>query len=121
MERRRLGTTEIDLPVIGMGTWRTFDTDEDRTPIVDEALAAGTDLFDSSPMYGKAEATLARALAGRRQEVRVASKIWTEDDDEGQRQADYAVAVWDCRHLPGPQSRQPAEPAVLAGAVQSRW
>jgi aryl-alcohol dehydrogenase-like predicted oxidoreductase len=45
-----------------MGTWQTFDTAEDRGPIVAEALAAGIDLFDSSPMYGRAETTLAKAL-----------------------------------------------------------
>ena len=48
-----------------MGTWQTFDTAEDRTPIVDEALAAGIDLFDSSPMYGRAEDSLAQALGSR--------------------------------------------------------
>lgn len=94
MERRRLGRTKIELPVIGMGTWRTFDTEEDRSGIVDEALEAGIDLFDSSPMYGKAEATLARALQGRRRQVRVATKIWTEDAEAGRRQAEYALALY---------------------------
>ena len=48
-----------------MGTWQTFDTTADRSPIVDEALAAGVNLFDSSPMYGRSEDTLAKALDGR--------------------------------------------------------
>src|SRR5207237_9506080 len=77
-----------------MGTWRTFDTDEDRTPIVNEAIAAGINLFDSSPMYGKAEDVLAKALARRRGEALVATKVWTEDAAEGRRQIDHALPLF---------------------------
>lgn len=94
MERRPLGSTGVDVPVIGMGTWRTFDTPEDRRPLVDAALAAGVDLFDSSPMYGRAEDSLARAIEGRRDRVLVASKIWTDDPAEGRAQADHAVGLF---------------------------
>lgn len=94
MERRQLGRTGIDVPAIGMGTWRTFDTDEDRRPIVDEAIAAGIDLFDSSPMYGRAEETLARALDGLRSRALVATKVWTEDAAEGRRQARHALDLY---------------------------
>ena len=77
-----------------MGTWRTFDTDGDRRPLVDVAIAAGIDLFDSSPMYGRAEATLARALAGIRERVLVATKIWTSSAEEGAAQADHALRLF---------------------------
>ena len=82
------------MPVIGMGTWRTFDTLEDRRPIVDEALAAGIDLFDTSPMYGRAEEALEAALEGRRDLVAVASKIWTPDAGEGRRQAELQLRLF---------------------------
>jgi aryl-alcohol dehydrogenase-like predicted oxidoreductase len=94
MERRQLGRTGIEVPAIGMGTWRTFDTDADRRPIVDEALAAGIALFDSSPMYGRAEDTLARALDGIRERVLIATKVWTPDAAEGRRQAEHALAIY---------------------------
>ena len=94
LERRRLGRTGIDVPAIGMGTWRTFDTRWDRRWLVEEALAAGIDLFDSSPMYGRAEDTLARALRGRRDRVLVATKVWTPDAGEGRRQAEHALALY---------------------------
>jgi Predicted oxidoreductases (related to aryl-alcohol dehydrogenases) len=94
MNRRRLGRTSIDVPVIGMGTWRTFDTDEDRRPLVNVAIDSGTDLFDSSPMYGRSETTLARALEGIRERVIVATKIWTASADEGQAQADHALRLF---------------------------
>jgi len=94
MERRQLGRTGIEVPAIGMGTWRTFDTPDDRRWLVEEALAAGMDLFDSSPMYGRAEETLARALAGDRERTLVATKVWTEDAGEGRRQADHALRLY---------------------------
>src|SRR5207245_10136703 len=81
-------------PVIGMGTWQTFDTREDRTRIVDEALAAGTNLFDSSPMYGRAEDTLAKALDGRRAQAMIATKIWTGSASEGRAQAAHALQLF---------------------------
>jgi aryl-alcohol dehydrogenase-like predicted oxidoreductase len=94
VERRQLGRAAIDVPVIGMGTWRTFDTDEDRRPVVEAAINSGIDLFDSSPMYGRAEATLARALDGIRDRVQVATKIWTPSPEEGRAQADHALRLF---------------------------
>jgi len=94
VERRQLGRTGIDVPAIGMGTWRTFDTDEDRRPLVEEAIAAGVDLFDTSPMYGRAEVTLARALDGIRDRARVATKVWTQSPAEGRRQAERALGLY---------------------------
>jgi len=94
MERRRLGKSSLTVPVIGMGTWLTFDTDAGRGPLVEAAIEAGIDLFDSSPMYGKAEATLARALDGIRDRVQVATKIWTSSAAEGRAQAKRALDLF---------------------------
>jgi aryl-alcohol dehydrogenase-like predicted oxidoreductase len=91
MDRRPVGRTSIEVPAVGMGTWRTFDTREERRPLVEAAMSAGIDLFDSSPMYGRSEAVLARALEGIRERVVVATKIWTADADEGRQQADRAL------------------------------
>ena len=60
MEHRTLGNTGLQVPVIGMGTWQTFDVTGDvasknARAIVDTALAAGANFFDSSPMYGEVE------------------------------------------------------------------
>jgi aryl-alcohol dehydrogenase-like predicted oxidoreductase len=94
LERRKLGRTSLQLPAIGMGTWQTFDTSAERTPIVDEALSAGMNLFDSSPMYGRAEDALARALGGRRSEAIIATKIWTSSASEGRAQAEHALRLF---------------------------
>jgi aryl-alcohol dehydrogenase-like predicted oxidoreductase len=91
MERRHLSTTGLQLPVVGMGTWRTFDVvypEEiaQRRQVVDVALAHGTNLFDSSPMYGAAERVLGAALEGRRDQAIVATKVWTPDDAQALQQ-----------------------------------
>ena len=94
VDRRALGRSGITVPAIGMGTWRTFDTDEDRQPLVMAALEAGIDLFDSSPMYGRAEATLARAINGLRNRVLITTKVWTDDADDGRAQAGHALKLF---------------------------
>jgi diketogulonate reductase-like aldo/keto reductase len=81
MEKRRLG------PVVGLGTWNTFDGDLGLARrVVTAALDSGCRAFDSSPMYGKAEPTLAAALGDRRDEAAIATKIWASSVDEGRRQ-----------------------------------
>jgi diketogulonate reductase-like aldo/keto reductase len=83
MEERRVG------PVVGLGTYRTFEGDVDRArSVVDAALAAGVTAFDSSPMYGRAQSSLGAGLEGRRGGTTVATKIWTESLDEGRAQYD---------------------------------
>ncbi len=54
------------MPVVGMGTWKTFDVAraEQRRDVLDTALASGSNLFDSSPMYGAAEKLQALASFG---------------------------------------------------------
>jgi diketogulonate reductase-like aldo/keto reductase len=87
MEERRLG------PVVGLGTWNTFDGDATRAAaVVDTAFGAGSRLFDSSPMYGGAEQALAAALTGRRADAAIATKIWTPSVDEGREQYRRQVA-----------------------------
>jgi diketogulonate reductase-like aldo/keto reductase len=81
MEERRLG------PVVGLGTWNTFGADASLArAVVDTALDLGCRVVDSSPMYGGAEASLATALAGRRNAAAIATKIWTDSVEEGREQ-----------------------------------
>jgi diketogulonate reductase-like aldo/keto reductase len=80
MEERRLG------PVVGLGTWNTFRDDAGlAAAVVGAALDAGSRCFDSSPMYGS-ELALGEALAARRDDAVVLTKIWTPSPDEARRQ-----------------------------------
>jgi aryl-alcohol dehydrogenase-like predicted oxidoreductase len=90
MELRPFGRTGLEVPVIGLGTWQVFDIPDARQEVADSvvktALETGATFVDSSPMYGRAEAVLGRALGGRRGESVVATKIWTGSVDDGRRQ-----------------------------------
>lgn len=99
MERRRLGSSGLEAGVVGMGTWRTFDVrsgkaEKDRAFLVERAVAAGIDLFDTSPMYGQAEPVLGRALTAVRDRVLVATKVWSADDAVAARQIADSLAFF---------------------------
>jgi aryl-alcohol dehydrogenase-like predicted oxidoreductase len=90
MELRRFGRTGWEVPVVGLGTWQTFDVapGEERAAreVVDAVWEGGTRFFDSSPMYGRAEGVLGRALRDRRPDALVATKIWTSSMVEARSQ-----------------------------------
>jgi aryl-alcohol dehydrogenase-like predicted oxidoreductase len=102
MEQRNLGQSGLHVPVVGMGTWRTFDgsgaeQEANARAIMGAALDAGANFFDSSPMYGQAERVLGLALEGRRDRALVASKIWTPSAVEGEAQARRALGYFSGR------------------------
>ena len=91
MEARRLG------PVVGLGTWNTFDADARLAgEVVGAALESGVRLFDSSPMYRGAERSLGAALDGRRDGAVVATKIWARSVDEGREQHRRQLEWYGC-------------------------
>jgi len=94
LEQRRLGVGGPDVPVIGLGTWQRLESaarSGGAEALVDAALGAGIRVFDSSPMYGRAEELLAETLRSRRPDAFVATKIWTGSAAEGQEQLARAV------------------------------
>lgn len=79
------------LPVLGMGTSRTFDTAGDAasiTKLTEVMLAffsgAGS-VIDSSPMYGRAETRVGDVLRNMTQAPKLfaATKVWTTGRDQG--------------------------------------
>jgi diketogulonate reductase-like aldo/keto reductase len=82
MDRRRFGNAAFDVAVIGQGTW---NIDKDRRPTAVAALRRGLDLglthIDTAEMYGDgaAEKVVADAIAGRRDEVFLVSKVLPEN------------------------------------------
>jgi diketogulonate reductase-like aldo/keto reductase len=82
------------LPVIGLGTWQTFDVDKSaaqRAPlreVLRQFVAAGGKVVDSSPMYGRSEAVVGDLTGELRvgKQLFVATKVWTTGRDAGIRQ-----------------------------------
>src|ERR1700728_2919166 len=76
MKHKKLGTTGHDVSVIGQGTW--YIDHGDRKQAV-AALRRGIDLgmthIDTAEMYGDAELVIAEAIAGRRDETYLVSKV----------------------------------------------
>jgi aryl-alcohol dehydrogenase-like predicted oxidoreductase len=98
MERRRFGRSGWEIPAIGLGTWRTFDVGPEgerlAREVVDVVWDAGTRVFDSSPMYGRAQQVLGGALGERRRDAIVATKIWTSSDAEARAQFDEQLSLY---------------------------
>jgi diketogulonate reductase-like aldo/keto reductase len=80
MERRRFGTVDREVPVIGQGTWFI---DRGRRATAVAALRRGLDLglthIDTAEMYGGAEEIVGDAIDGRRDEVFLVSKVLPEN------------------------------------------
>src|SRR5438067_12875844 len=82
MKRRPLGATGITVGEIGLGAWQLANPDwgvYDRAEalrVVQQALDAGCDFFDTAPPYGggRSEKLLGRALAGVRPSVTICTK-----------------------------------------------
>jgi aryl-alcohol dehydrogenase-like predicted oxidoreductase len=126
MERRALGRTGISMPAVGLGTARVFnvrgDAGEARCEaVLDAALQEGANLFDTSPMYGEAESVLASALADRRGDALVATKVWARTRAVGEQQIEQAlgwfgfVDLYQVHNLLGVEDYLP----VLAGLVKA--
>ena len=96
MTRRKFGWTEVEVPVVGQGTWNIEGSrDKERQAV--EALRAGLDLgmthIDTAEMYGsgRAEELVAEAIAGRREEVFLVSKVLPSN-------ASYKGTIAACEH-----------------------
>jgi diketogulonate reductase-like aldo/keto reductase len=82
------------LPVIGLGTWQTFDVGvgaAEGAPLKEvlrEFVKSGGAVIDSSPMYGRSESVAGEIAAelGIHKQLFVATKVWTSGRDAGIRQ-----------------------------------
>lgn len=102
MQIRKLGESGLLVPVVGMGTWRTFDIRakaaiDNARLVVDSAIGAGATFFDTSPMYGEAERVLGLTLKGRRKAVQIATKVWSDKASQGRGQAKLSLLYFEGR------------------------
>jgi diketogulonate reductase-like aldo/keto reductase len=91
MLTRAIPSSGEKLPVIGLGTWQTFDVDPagPARKQLEEVLALfvklGGKVVDSSPMYGRAEEVVGDICAklGLRDSLFLATKVWTRGKQAG--------------------------------------
>jgi aryl-alcohol dehydrogenase-like predicted oxidoreductase len=92
--KRPIPRTREPLPVVGVGTWQTFDVAadaperEELKEVLRLLVEAGGSVVDSSPMYGRSE-RVAGDLAAQlklREKLFFATKVWTSGRDAGERQ-----------------------------------
>lgn len=99
---RRIPSSGEALPVVGLGSWITFNVGAD--PVAREACAqvvraffdAGGRLIDSSPMYGSSQPTIGHALArmDRPPALFSAEKVWVGDGARGPAQMEASRVHW---------------------------
>ena len=90
------------LPVVGLGSWITFNVGDDPaarancTAVVRAFLAQGGRLIDSSPMYGSAQAVIGHALSQLKHPPALfsADKVWIGSGARGPAQIDSSRRLW---------------------------
>jgi len=91
MHARLIPSTRVPLPVVGCGTWRTFDVGQapaQRTQLLEVLrilFDSGGSVIDSSPMYGAAEAVVGELLTtmNAHGQAFIATKVWTRGREAG--------------------------------------
>jgi diketogulonate reductase-like aldo/keto reductase len=90
------------IPVIGVGSWLTFDCAGDdhalgiRTQVLQEFFSRGGAVIDSSPMYGTSQQAIGYCLDAleRPQGLFAAGKVWTRGRWLGERQMRKSARLW---------------------------
>ena len=99
MLKKPIPSSGEELPVIGLGTWQTFDvggTDSARQPLIEvlqTLVAEGGKLVDSSPMYGRSEEVVGDTAfsSGVQSKLFLATKVWTSGKADGIRQMEASM------------------------------
>jgi diketogulonate reductase-like aldo/keto reductase len=101
MLERAIPSSGEMIPVVGCGTWQTFDVDPSSEEIggpkavVSSMIRGGGRLIDSSPMYGRAEQVTGEILSRGtlRDQVFLATKVWTRGREEGVEQMERSFRL----------------------------
>jgi diketogulonate reductase-like aldo/keto reductase len=98
--RKPIPSTGEQIPVIGLGTSRTFDVPAGAgrsalVPVLQAFFDRGGTLIDSSPMYGAAEEVVGELLQQTRHgTVFAATKVWTDGKRAGVEQMERSRRLW---------------------------
>jgi diketogulonate reductase-like aldo/keto reductase len=99
---RPIPSSSEAVPVIGLGTWITFNVGNDAvardacTEVMRAFFAAGGRLIDSSPMYGSSQDTIGYGLGklGRPAGLFSAEKVWISAAARGAAQMEKSRRLW---------------------------
>ena len=91
------------VPVIGLGTWITFNVGNDRVArdacadVMRAFFAAGGRMIDSSPMYGSSQDVIGHGLRqlNRPASLFAADKVWISSGARGPAQVETSRQRWD--------------------------
>lgn len=100
--RKAIPKTGEKLPVIGMGTSRTFDASDDAElldqlqKVTQTFFDMGGGMIDSSPMYGSSQEVIGQLLpkVRGRKNLFAATKVWVKGKDDGIEQMDESLMQW---------------------------
>jgi diketogulonate reductase-like aldo/keto reductase len=107
MQTRLIPSSGEALPVIGCGTYVGFDVGANSgklkalADVVHTLRNAGGKVFDSSPMYGRAEAVVGELLAGAPDPKRtfIATKVWTRGRQAGITQMERSFTLLKAKRI----------------------
>jgi diketogulonate reductase-like aldo/keto reductase len=99
---RRIPSSGEAIPLVGLGTWITFNVGNDLrardacAEVVRAFFAHGGRLIDSSPMYGSSQPAIGHALGklGHPSALFSAEKVWIGDGARGTAQMETSRAYW---------------------------
>ena len=95
------------LPLIGLGSWITFNVGDDPAAraacaeVIRRFASRGGRVIDSSPMYGSSEDVIGYGIARLtdRRPIFAADKVWTSSAAEGRTQVEQTRRRWGVAHL----------------------
>lgn len=99
--KRAIPSSNEKIPVVGLGTWQTFDAEEnveERAPlkeVLKTLVEKGGSVVDSSPMYGSSEKVVGDLSTelNLNDKLFIATKVWTTGKEEGISQMNKSLAL----------------------------
>ena len=100
--RRKIPSTGEAIPIIGLGSWITFNVGNDPVArdacatVMDNFIDAGGRMIDSSPMYGSSQDVIGYGLEkiGKTDRVFSTDKVWTVFGGSGAAQMEESRKRW---------------------------
>ena len=103
---RQIPSSGESLPVVGLGSWITFNVGDDRSArddcarVMQAFFEAGGRVVDSSPMYGSSQSVIGYGLEKLKPSTLFAAdKVWTSSGSEGRSQIEETRRRWGVSRL----------------------